>query len=271
MDLNLKNDVIFKVFFSRAGNEKYLREFLEALLKIEIKKIIVKEEVNLEKLFEEEKGGRLDLLAELNDGICVDIEMQVKKQDDYLERTAMYGSKMRARESQKGLRYDEMKQIVLINILDFELFDTEDYISKTVIVLDNDRECEVMKNPKWYFIELPKFRKRKPDMDDKLEQWLLFIDDYDRGMIKMAEEKNETLKQARNVMNYLTGDEEVKRLVELRERWEIDRNLDMKLAKEEGEKNAKIEMARKMLKDGENIEKIEKYTGLMKEEIEELK
>ena len=98
-NMNLKDDVVFKVFFSKAGNEKYLKEFLEALLKIEIKKITIREEVNLEKLFKEEKGGRLDLLAELNDGICVDIEMQVKKQRDYLERTGMYAAKMRARES----------------------------------------------------------------------------------------------------------------------------------------------------------------------------
>jgi len=38
MQFNLKNDVIFKAFFSRKGNEKYLLEFLEALLKVKIKK-----------------------------------------------------------------------------------------------------------------------------------------------------------------------------------------------------------------------------------------
>jgi len=36
----------------------------------------------------------------------------------------------------------------------------------------------------------------------------------------MAEEKNKTLEKARIEMNYLTGDEEVKRLAELREKWE---------------------------------------------------
>ncbi len=65
MELNLKNDIIFKAFFSRKGNEKFLIEFLEALLKIKIKKIAIKEEVNLEKLFAEEKGGRLDLNGKL--------------------------------------------------------------------------------------------------------------------------------------------------------------------------------------------------------------
>ena len=45
---NLKNDIIFKTFFSRKGNEIFLIDFLEALLKIKIEEIQVKEEVNLE-------------------------------------------------------------------------------------------------------------------------------------------------------------------------------------------------------------------------------
>lgn len=39
----------------------------------------------------------------------------------------------------------------------------------------------------------------------------------------MAENKNETLKKAREEMNYLTGDAELRRLAELREKWEMDR------------------------------------------------
>ena len=56
--LNLKNDVIFKTFFSRKGNEEFLIDFLNALLKIEIKKIQIREEANLEKLKPEEKGRK---------------------------------------------------------------------------------------------------------------------------------------------------------------------------------------------------------------------
>ena len=44
--LNLKNDVIFQAFFSRKGNEKYLIDFLNALLKMDIKSIKIREEVN---------------------------------------------------------------------------------------------------------------------------------------------------------------------------------------------------------------------------------
>ena len=54
---NLKNDIIFKAFFSRKGNEIFLIDFLEALLKIKIEKIKIKEEVNLEQLSIEEKDS----------------------------------------------------------------------------------------------------------------------------------------------------------------------------------------------------------------------
>ena len=183
-----------------------------------------------------------------------------------MERTSIYASKISSREVGNGLEYDELKKTIVINILDFELFPTEEYISETAIVLGKHREHEIIKDPKWYFIELPKFRKIKPDIDNPLEQWLLFIDDYDRRLIKMAENKNKTLKEARTVMNYLTGDEEIKRLTELREKWAMDRTLDIKSA----EKETSLKIATEMLKNGESVDKIMKYTKLTKEEIENL-
>ena len=235
MELNLKNDIVFKAFFGRKGNEKYLKEFLEALLKIEIYKIEIREEVSLQKLFKEEKGGRLDLLVTLNDGFKVNIEMQVNKQADFLERTALYSMKENAREIGVGESFGKIKKTIMINILDFEIFDKlEGYLTESMIVADENREYEIMKNPKWYFIELPKFRKAKLDLGDKLSQWLVFIDDYNKGGIKMAEKKNKTLKEARKEVEYLTGDEEIKRLTELREKWELERLWDKEAAESEG-------------------------------------
>ncbi len=272
--LNLKNDVIFKTFFSRKGNEEYLIDFLNALLKIEIEKIDIKEEVNLEKLGQEEKGGRLDLQAKLNNGIIVNIEMQIRNKKDIEKRTMVYAGKTISRETKKGGEYKEIKQVIMINILDYEFLGFDEYISETVTVLDKHREYEMMKDIKWYFIELPKFRKANPDMNEKINQWLAFIDDYDRGLVNMAEKKNKTLEKARIEMNYLTGDEEVKRLVELREKWEMDYNSEIGYAKEEGieegKKEKAIETARKMKDKKMPIELIIEITELTQEEIEKI-
>ena len=39
MKLNLKNDIVFKAFFTKKGNEKYLKSFLESIIKEQIDEI----------------------------------------------------------------------------------------------------------------------------------------------------------------------------------------------------------------------------------------
>ena len=176
--------------------------------------------------------------------------MQVKNNEDIENRSLYYGAKTIARETKRGTEYKDIKQVILINILNYETLGFDEYISETVTVLDKHREYEAIKGIKWYFIELPKFRRANPDMNEKLNQWLAFIDDYDRGLIKMAEEKNKTLEKARKEMNYLTGEEEVRRLVELREKWEMDYNSGIGHAKREGIREGKKEGIKEGIEKG---------------------
>ena len=148
-------------------------------------------------------------------------------------------------------------------------------MSKTEIVLKEHKDYEVIKDLQWYFIELPKFRMSNPDMEDKLNQWLALIDNEDRGMIKMAEEKNKTIKEAKKEVEYLTGEEEIKRLAELREKWAMDRRSEISDAREEGieegKKEEKLAIAKNMLNKGKSEEDILDFTGISKEELEKLK
>ena len=276
--LTLKNDVIFQAFFSRKGNEKYLIDFLNALLKINIIKIDIREEVNLEKLSKSEKGGRLDLLATLNDDTIVNIEMQMENSGNILQRNEVYQSKIMSRESRAGVEYEDTKQIISVFILNYNLFGFEEYMQKTVTVLEEHRDYCIDKSIQTYYIQLPKFRKINPDMNNKLNQWLVFIDGEDGGKIKMAEEKNKILKEAEREVNYLTGDAETRRLAELREKWDFDWNWSMGYAKKEGREEGRKEMlkkqketAKKLLKMGLSIEQISEATELSKEEINKLK
>ena len=90
----------------------------------------------------------------------------------------------------------------------------------------------------------------------------------------MAEEKNKVIKEAKKEVEYLTGDEEVKRLAELREKWEMDRNSEIGQAQKEGEAKGKakekLEIAQNMLKRKFKIEDIISITELTKEELEKL-
>ena len=94
----------------------------------------------------------------------------------------------------------------------------------------------------------------------------------------MAEKKNKTLEKARKEMTYLTGDEEIRRLAELREKWEMDWNSSMDYSKREGikegvtegRKKERLENAKKMKEKNIPIETIVEITVLTKKEIEKL-
>ncbi len=283
---NLKNDIIFKAFFSRKGNEEFLIDFLNALLGIEIVKIDIKEEVNLEQLSKDEKGGRLDLQAKLNDGIIANIELQMKDFHNMEIRTTLYASKLMSREVRRGTDYQNIEKIIMISILGYNMFTEfkDEYIHKTAIVLDKHRDYNVMDSIEWWFIELPKFRKINPDMSKKINQWIAFIDDEDKELIEMAEKNNKVLKKARKEITYLTGDDEVRRLAELREKWDIEFNASMQNAKKLGEKlgteigikkgeKLGLEKGEKLgLEKGEKLglekgEKLGKSIGLKEEKI----
>ena len=236
------------------------------MLNIKIESIKIKEEVNIEQLSVDEKGGRLDLQAKLNDGIIVNIELQMKNNYDIEERTTLYSSKISSREAGRGTDYKNIDKIIMINILGYNLLEFEEYISETVIVLDKHRDYEMLKGIKWYFIELPKFRKKNPDLNNKMDQWMCFIDDSNKGAVKMAENNNEVLKKARKELKYLTEDEAVRRLAELRDKWEMDDFFIKKRAEEKKQK----EIAKNLLKMGIDTSKVIEATGLKKEEIEKL-
>ena len=261
--LTLKNDIVFKTFFSRKGNEEFLIDFLNALLEIEIYKIHIKEEVNLEKLSQEEKGGRLDIQAELNDGIIACIEMQVINNHNIEARTTFYSTKELAKETKRGTDYNELKQIIMINILDYEMLKVKEYISKSKIVLEKHPDYEVLRGIQWIFIELPKFRKCNPDMNEKINQWLAVIDNSRKELVEVAVQKNEVLKKAREEITYLTGDEEVQRLQELREKWEMDRVSEIGYER----RKALAEGESKGISEGEIKEKKEAVIKFLREKL----
>ena len=176
----------------------------------------------------------------------------------------------------KGDTYNELKPIILINILNYNLIKLPEYYTKTKTVAENYNEYELIKGIKYGFIELTKFRKAKPNLDNKLDQWLIFIDNKKKETLKMVTEKNKIIAKAEEKRQYLTGDAERERLQELREKAEFDeatayaagkiqgekygQKIGEKLGKQYGRKEMSIETARVMLKDKWDKKLIIKYT-----------
>ena len=123
----------------------------------------------------------------------------------------------------------------------------------------------------YYYIELEKFRKENQDMTRTINHWLSFLD-MERGeLLEMACEKNDKVKRAVENYEVLTGDEEVKRLSEIRLMSNLEEKSALHCAREEGKKEGrkekKIEIAKKLKKQKMSIKQIAEITGLSEEEI----
>lgn len=187
-----KNDVIFKNLFSKNGNEDMIAEIIEEELKIEVLDIEIEKEVELSKMHINEKYGKLDLKVIVNKSIMVLIEMQMTDNCNMSKRALFYAGKILGSSLKSKERYDKIKDMYFISILNYNMLETEEYSTDTVIVDSKYRKHIIIEGIKFYFIELPKFRKQVKEPKTKLEQWLAFIDYEDMEMVKNGNSKKQT-------------------------------------------------------------------------------
>ena len=272
VELQLTNDYIFKRLFSKKGNEDILKDLLEGILEIPIEKVEVMQEVELERVDIKDKLGVLDIKALINEDITVDIEMQIANEKNMIERTLFYWAGLYYTGLKKGQDYKLNNKVITINILMYNIFKKEKYHTIATIKEDENNE-KITDKLEIHFIELPKFLKSKEIGNKKLRQWLDFICNKRKGEIEMAVKENEKIAKASQEWEYLRGDEAVKRMAFLREKWERDWNSDMQSAKEIGmEKGMEkgIQKGKKEgRKEGEEAKAKEIIIKMLEEEIDE--
>ena len=214
--LPLTDDYIFKRVFAYKGNESVLKDFLEALLKIEIKgiKITNPEIIPYEK---GEKRGLLDIKAEINDGTMLDVEMQMKNERNTEERATEYMGKMISEQLQVGEDYQNLKKSIVIFITNYNFLKRNSYHSvgrmkfdKTLkdeyVNMGYEKEDEVAsKYIEVHYIELPKFKKKELSKFTKLDQWMCIFTQNREG-IMLAEKENKEIKRAINTLDFLSKD-----------------------------------------------------------------
>ena len=280
------NDYIFKKIFSKKGNESILKDFLIGVLDIPIEKVETKAEVSLEKQLEGNKLGRLDILAILDDNTIVNIEVQILNKYNFIDRTMYYWSGVYYNELKAGEDYNDSKKTITINIVDYEIFEEGPFHEIARIRRDYHNKV-LTEKMEIHFIQIPKFLKEKRGTETKLEQWMQFISQKNEKGVQIAMEENKEIRKANEEYEYLTGDEEERRLAYLRDKAIRDEKTMLEGSKKEGfrigreegrkegikagEKNKQIEIAKNMLKKGMEISLISEITKLSIEEIEKLK
>ena len=271
------NDYVFKRIFGQKKNSDILKDLLQAILpNWNIKNVEPRQEVQLETDFITDKVCRLDILATLDDGTKVDIEMQMRNYNDIEARSLFYTTREYHQSLENGQDYIEIPKSIGIWISNFNVFNDEGPFHE-IVRLRRDYENQIFTDKiEMHYLQLPKFKQKCKRISNKLEEWLTFISFENMEELKMIE--NEKVKKAEEVLEYLSGDEAERRIAYLRETAEIDRKFAMTAARDqgraegrsEGKIEEKIETAKKMLAEEMDINLIIKITGLTKDEIEKL-
>jgi predicted transposase/invertase (TIGR01784 family) len=116
-------------------------------------------------------------------------------------------------------------------------------------------------------------RKSVDDMTD-LEKWALFlqyanIPEY-RETVNRVIQSKEALQMAGSLLMSVSKDERERAVNRSRRMYETDMQSNLATAEDRGEQRKAFAIARNMTAKGEPVEKIMMYTGLTREEVENL-
>lgn len=220
----------------------------------------------------------MDLRTELEDGTNCNIEIQLAEYEYENERFLYYWADAYSRQLEKGDNYNSLHKTISIIILDHEievLKGCENLGTKWQIRDDKTGKRLLTEHLEIVIIEIPKaVRLYKKNGNNKICQWMLFLNNPNESEVSKIMDENEDIKEAIKELEEISGDEELRRMAELRIKAIRDENAAISLATkrglERGVKNEKIEIAKKMLKEKMNIETIARITGLSVEEINRL-
>lgn len=284
--LKPKVDVVFHALF-REENKNLTESLISDILgqKAKIATTDLNRHLNIK--IAEQKLGVMDLRTELEDGTKCNIEIQLEAQDYENERFLYYWADAYSRQLQRSEEYEKLHKTISIIILDHEIKELKgiEELGTKWQIRDNKTGKRILTDfLEIIIVEIPKAKRLyKGNEQNKICQWMLFLDNPNKKEMKEIMAKNEKIKEAVEELTGMSKDEELRILAELRVKGRRDeyarRQYAIKQGLQEGReqgmkqgmKQEKIEIAKKLLNLGVNIEIIVKSTGLTTEEIEKLK
>ena len=150
------------------------------------------------------KACRMDLMAQIDDGSIIDIEIQLlnSSSNTIRKRTLYYFSTLYERGIKSGDDYANLRPCIMVNIVNFKLEEDEEFLSRYQLrkynhdrILNDDID--------FFFIELPKWRKISTENSSKsikesnrLNRWLTYLTVSDPKLIAELKENDPLIKEA---------------------------------------------------------------------------
>ncbi len=207
--VSLKNDYVFRELFSY---ENVRKQFLSDVLGIPAESMKSVRIVNpyLWKRLRRQKQGILDMALELDDGTKINIELQVRRQNHWIERKLFYLAKMYTQDLKSGQDYGKLRRCISISILDFKL--TEEEECHSAYLLRNKSGRELTGLFELHIIELGK----KLNGTDPVTDWVRLFNAQSWEDLDMIRTKNRGIMEAMEILRKLSLSRPLRLLYEQR-------------------------------------------------------
>ncbi len=274
--VDIKNDIAFRKIFGNENRKEVLISFLNAVLLLDNDRKIVNVEILTPYQLPAIKGGKVtivDIKAKDQSDKTYIVEMQVAEVEGFDKRVLYYASKSYSSQIERGDLYEKLNPTFFIGILDFEITQNPDYLSRHKIV-DIKTGENVISDIEFNFIELPKFNKTENDLQTIIDQWVYFIKNagnldvipdgvVDEGLKNAYEDaaKHNWTKEELDAYDYVLMREQDDRG---RITFAIRKAVGKALSEE------KESIARNFLKSGISLEIVAQNTGLTLDEVGKL-
>ncbi|MGL6105119.1 Rpn family recombination-promoting nuclease/putative transposase [Romboutsia sp.] len=263
------NDFIFKKLFGEPESKENLRAFLNALLYNNIGNIREIEIIKDKELTTDEiinKTGIIDVLAKIEDGTRINIEVQLTDQKNMDKRTLFYWSRIYNRGIIKGEDYSNLNKVITINILDFNFIDLDKFHTEFTLRESEHNDYKLTDVLEIHFIEMPKFKKlsNKDLENDRLQRWLMFLrNDISDSELEELIDMDNDIKKAEERLEYLSSDPQTMEIY-----WERERALyERANLISTGEHNEKVSTILRSHKLGFTVEQIAQIVELKEDQV----
>jgi predicted transposase/invertase (TIGR01784 family) len=285
--LDPKNDLAFRRIFGTERNKDILIHFLNDIFGRTTDPIetvtFLKESQPPE--IQSQRVSIVDILCEDTLHNRFIIEMQVARETGFAKRAQYYAAKTYIEQRAKGTEYQDLKEVTLLSIANFELFPNKPTYLSHHVMLDKSSLERDLKDFSFSFLELPKFHKTQEQLVTMTEKWAYFFKHADETTEKDLSKivgNDLILERAYEELNRFSWTTEQLReydSVDMK-RW-ADKGV-LEAAKEDGLtegieigetrgiKKGKIETAKKLLIKGMTLKEISEVTGLLLEDLSNL-
>ena len=266
--LSLRNDAVFKMFFSKKENEEELREFLKAMTNLTDEDLAFVEVKN--PTLTKENVGDKDFVVDIRitsaSGDRLNMEMQMQNHDGFTRRMTSYNARQYASQLKKGEAYVKLKASISLIVTNFELFDDTDEAYEYITYRRTNGKI-FTNGQQFHTLDLTKLS------NDRMEDyhiWGSLFKARNSEELKEVMAKSEKMKHAGEKLLQLSADEEAREIARAREESQWAWKHTLYHTEERAREEEKVEIARRMLADGVPLETISKYSELPIESIKGL-